>query len=243
MATRGARPPGGARERQWESLTLKEDQRVTGWIAGPAVGARIHPPPFKGGRSKPCIRAYCGRAANCVGCERGQKLDYLFYQPIYRESDDRRCVIRVHDDQLTILDRLVLHDYVTAHKPEQVSVGVQILKRPTQVTYTTTIATRRTEADISDWLPVLWSLVGVITGTQLLRGPLESHDEIRLAPAAIVTSDPPAPVVPDAIANRSVIADALRGVGLTVDGTPLTELSPTGARVVRPEHRNGKPKR
>lgn len=237
MAVRGGRPPGGSRDRNWTAQKLAHGKAVSGWIAGDTVGITCHP----GTPSRPCIKAYCGRSADCPQCEVGRPVDWMGLVPFYREDDDFRCVARVRTDMYDAVNKLCRHDYVTFSRTAEQSIGWQVIKRPKQIAYDCRIPTRMASADISAWAVKYVKVVGVLTAEQLLAGPIDT-----MADAVMIRPE----VVSDAIIDtvgRESVAPIVGGlahrfaeqVGLSGDGTPFTERNEKGAVVVRPPHRNG----
>lgn len=194
MAIRGSRPPGEGRDRNWHSLTLERGDSVVGWVAGPVIGVTAH----VSSRTKPCLRAYHGPSAVCPGCTRGAAVGWIGYLPIYRARDEWRCVLRIHEDQIPTCELIGHHEQIEASMPMEESAGVQVRRMLSGVYYTPARASRRAPADISDWLPVLWSLTGEITGALLLRGPLAdlTHAAETVPPAPPPAPPPPAPPPP-----------------------------------------------
>lgn len=241
MAVRGGKPPEGGKDRNWQSHTIEKGKSFDGWIAGDAICVRVHPNNY----SKPCLTAYRGENANCPGCAARRPVDWLYYVPCYSAETDHPCVIRCHTDQRAALEKIALHEAFTAKKPPEQSVGVQILRKFKAPNYAPTLPCRRLNADISEWLVVLWGYQEFIFGWEVLRGPLGTVD-VEPAPGPAPEPAPaPAPAV-DADFERAALecsrAQLRNRLSLTGSAEPLGEILPSGNASIRPPYRNGKPK-
>ena len=161
----GRKPPGKGTGAAWSTVQTEAGTQWEAWVAGDCIGVEVH----TSRRSKPCLKRYLGQKTPCEGCQATLRVDWLGYLPLYRCSDGKPVVVVVHTDQIDRLDQLKKHDHIVIGRNKEANCGVWVRKSLKQTRYDTTLPSRMVPADISDWLPVLWRMVGVITGRDLLR--------------------------------------------------------------------------
>lgn len=201
MKITGKRPSGGSKGRAWLHVGVTEAEKVQGWIAGPAVGVSghcIH-------ASKPCHKLYLGANARCPGCEHPSRVQDFWYQPFYRETDGRPCLVILHEDQADAMSLVKLHEFVEFGREPGERIGIHMQRLLKQREYHTTLQERKVTADPSDFLATLWGLVGVITGDMIRRGPVEEVEGEK--PAEFVPNEKKhGPIVRDQKQTADIIA-------------------------------------
>lgn len=161
----GKRPQGGGRPAHWLTQKVLRGKIFNGHIAGPCIGVEVH----CGVQTKPCLKCYVDPKADCVGCNHRLRRDWLGYQPVYRWIDGKPVVVTIHIDQQDRVERFVHGDHVLIGREDQDNAGIWIRKDKGPA-FESTLPARQTNADISDWLPTLWRLCGIITGAMLRNG-------------------------------------------------------------------------
>jgi len=163
----GERPLERGRPSHWVTQKLKRGEKVNGHIAGPCIGVQVHCGP----QSRPCLKCYLGATADCTGCNHHLRRDWLGYQPLYRWVDGKSVVVTLHVDQIDRLEVLRHGDHVLLGREDADNAGVWIRKEKGP-SFTTTLAAKSVDADICDWLPVLWRMRGILTGAMVRGGPV-----------------------------------------------------------------------
>jgi hypothetical protein len=79
----------------------------------------------------------------------------------------------LHEDQADAMSLVKLHEFVEFGREPGERIGIHIQRLLKQREYHTTLQERKLTADVSDFLPTLWGLVGTITGEMIRRGPIE----------------------------------------------------------------------
>lgn len=165
MSAKGRRPSEEDRIAGWTTVDVEAEDKLFGWIAGPIVGVDVHP----NKRSKPCLKSYLGNKVPCAGCAVGMRVDWLGYQPIYRKTDGKPCIVCLHRDQFDTADNCPLHAPVQFGREIGVNCGIWLARLLAGAEYDTRSMVRSVAVDISDFLPTIWSLRGVLTGAHLRR--------------------------------------------------------------------------
>lgn len=162
----GRKPQGGGKVGHWMTAKVKKGSQFNGHVAGPCIGVEVH----CGSQSKPCLKFYLGSSVECPGCKNNQRRGWLGYQPLYRWLDGKPVVAWFHEDQQDRLDVLKHGDHVLVGREDADNAGNWIRKEKGPA-FTTRLPVREVDADISDWLPTIFRLKGVLTGEHLRGGP------------------------------------------------------------------------
>lgn len=178
MAVSGKKNPGGGGKRTWHHVSCKGGQNFEGWVAGDAVCVDSH----HVGATRPCLKRYFGEEHPCAGCDEPSRVIEQYYLPLYRRLDGRPVVVILQSDQLDMLQALKCHQHVKVGRTEEHRIGMYVSPMLSPSKWTTTLDERKVKADISDWLPILWGMVGVITGDIIRRGPIGNEVEIEPPP-------------------------------------------------------------
>lgn len=166
---RGKRPLERTKVRHWKTADIKKGQTQFGYIAGSAVVVSAH----GSRRSKPCLREYFGQAHGCVGCTQMIGKCQLAYQPYYCAITDKPTVAVFHEDMFARLDSYKLHQKVKIGRPDVGdNPGLWICSEKGK--YESPPVAHQGEADICEWLPILFKMRDQITGDQLRCGAVES---------------------------------------------------------------------
>ncbi len=173
MGLKGSKPPEKGSNRAWLHVSIKGEGKFEGWIAGDPVGVEVHHVKS----SKPCLKRYLGRQWKCPGCEEPCKVDWCAYVPLYRCLDARPVVVILHRDQLDFMQSVKLHQRVEIGRTKEDKIGMYGRVLTAGAKYQTTLPERKISIDISDWLPILWAMIGQISGQHIRRGPLPDTSE------------------------------------------------------------------
>ena len=166
MATIGGKPPEGKHSAHWHTGNPAEGKHYLAWVAGPAVLVRVH----NSKRTRACLKAYRGESSVCEGCVHTLKLDWVYYLPLYREIDNARVVTIHRKGCSDVLEGLRLHQQVRIGRGTRKEDGTWVAPITGGVSYASGAADRQLDADICDWLPVLWKLTKELSGETIRRG-------------------------------------------------------------------------
>lgn len=167
MPARGGRPHEGGSVRTWTHVGAAPGTEWLGWIAGDAIGVRCH---VGDDPSSACLRHYLGQQTGCARCAKHHRLEWLWYQPIWRESDWKPVVVIFHEDQLDVLDRLKVLQQVTVGRGKEKKSGMFVRPILRGAKFETSMDWKRKPQCIADFLPSLWKMRGLLTGELLLSG-------------------------------------------------------------------------
>jgi hypothetical protein len=181
---KGRKPPPKTNVRHWTTLQLKKGVIVPAFIAGSAILVEVH----SSQRSKPCLKKYLGESAFCAGCESHLRQCTLAYQPVYLALTDHAHVPVFHEDMFARLDDYKLHQRVEIGRPGEGENPGLWIRSAGKAKYDSSATAHQGEADICDWLLVLWRMVGVLTGDQIRGCKLHETPREELAPGPKVTA-------------------------------------------------------
>lgn len=173
MEPKGKRPSGKGCGRAWLHVKVLPGHKWDGWIAGPPVGIESH----HIHNTKPCLKSYFGPQADCPGCNHPSRVEDQWLVPLYRCSDGRPVCVWFHEDMADALFLTKLHEHVVVGKTHEPKTGAYLQRQLSSTNrYQTTLPERRVTADISEYMPVLFGMVGIITPQQLRDGPIVLED-------------------------------------------------------------------
>lgn len=241
MGLSGQRPREIEKITSWKNWKLPDGETVSGHIAGDAIGVHVHSAKSP---SKPCLKIYCGAAVECPGCAAGFRMDWLAYQPFYRDLDGKPSFVVMHLDQIDSMDSVQFHQHVRFQRSGDGS-GIRMTPILKYVPFQSTLKVKLMPFDFRSHLPTLWRYKDRITPEQLrdpaaLPKPAAVIPTVVVQPAIIETND--ADYAPAELVNRiaKYKAEQARVIENAVD--VVIEAATNGKSYITARPKNGKPK-
>ena len=211
MAIRGKPPTPGVKVGAWRFDNVPQDATRNGWLAGPVHALVCHP----SRATKPCARVLIGGNAECAGCEKKHRAEWLGWVPVKRD-DGRPLVVCIHESQFWAVDVIKPGSRIVWGRNKGEAEGVWIKQGPEKPTWRSFYPDERPHHFIADYLvlklwkmPELYKPICELWGEECQRAVTE---EIPATPApAVVVSAPEQPVnrVANAIPAATALDDAI----------------------------------
>ena len=149
------RGPDDARPIHFAYVPVDRGSAWDAYIAGPTMWFAMH----CSWKSKPCVEEMTRGALTCELCAAGKLATVKGYCPLYRASDARPVCVVVDEEGRDRHERFPLHTRVKVAREKSrgscVCVTRLLVQEPA---YQTTLAERRTSADLTPTLLRMWAI-------------------------------------------------------------------------------------
>jgi len=234
MAVIGGKPQEREKPNHWTTGNPDPGKWFIGHIAGPAVCVRVH----CSKRSRACVKLYKGQLAQCEGCKNTLRLEWVWYLPLYRETDNARVVTLHHRECQETLESIRLHQQVRIGRGPKDTDATWCAPIPNGPRYSGAMSDRQVDADICDWLCVLWKMRDVLKGDEIRRGILPDVSE----PQSPAVQLPPLVTLENVEERTAMLPLIKERLGLMPSGEKPNSLEERNDAWAR-EHANRKPTR
>jgi len=163
MASRGRTPERRGDVRTWSIDKCPGGYQETGHLAGPIHWLECH----DAWPTRPCLKKLGITDRLCPGCEKGVVLYDAGYTPLRRHDGRRMCVV-LRESQFPIADKIGLSGRVIWGRNKGVGENTWVLPWDSGPTWFQLYGDERADADLTLWLPVLWSM-------EFTAGPLRRY--------------------------------------------------------------------
>lgn len=191
-------PPGRGGRRphvHWVYIPTAPGKTWHAWIAGSCHWFLCHTK----GKTKPCLHALTGGELTCDKCSPFEVGQVVGYQPLYRETDARPCMVIVHEYTRELMDKFRLHSRVAVGRGEGSTDGVWVntaLKH--EPFFRSSLPERNQPADLTETLLRVWAI------PELTEWYRQTHGRSDNAVSQPLPAPAPPAVTPPPVIDREV---------------------------------------
>lgn len=154
MGARQSRPQRGSEVAHWPYCATEPGSVFKAWFAGGAFWTRTH-----GEKpSTPCLEEITAGALACAKCAALVPTVLIGYVPIYREEDNKPCLVIVHEDQWDAILGLPKWQPILVGRGSGRGDGVWVRRWETLARYQTTLESRQRIPNLLPSLLRMWKL-------------------------------------------------------------------------------------